>query len=78
MHDLTCCIGILVLMLSFNSKIHLSLTEVSVQGAPVSLACWVGIPDYLVLLVRFIYHTLKYQSRELLSPSHAGLESQFI
>ena len=78
MHYLTCCIGIPVLMLSFNSKIHLSLTEVSVQGAPVSLACWVGIPVYLVLLVSFIYHRLKYQSRGLLSPLLAGLESQFI
>ena len=29
---------------SFNGKFHLLLTEVSVQGAPVSLACWVGIP----------------------------------
>ena len=77
-------------MISFNSKFHLSLTEISVQGAPVSLACWVGIPVYLVLIVSFIYHTLKYhgspdnydrlkyQSRKLLSPLLAGLESQFI
>ena len=36
---------------SFNSKFYLLLTEVSVQGAPVSLACWVGIPVYLVLKV---------------------------
>ena len=65
-------------MISFNSKFHLSLTEESVQGAPISLACGVEIPVYLVLIVRFIYHTLKYQSRELLSPLLAGLESQFI
>ena len=39
---------------TFNSKFHLLLTEVSVQGAPVSLACWVGIPVYLVLAVSFI------------------------
>ena len=63
-------------MLSFNSKFHLSLTEVSVQRAPVSLACWVGIPVYLVLIVSFICHRLKYQSREFLSPLLAGLESQ--
>ena len=50
---------------TFNSKFHLLLTEVSVQGAPVSLASWVGIPVYPVLIVSFIYHTLKYQSREL-------------
>ena len=50
---------------SFNSKFLLILTEVSVQGAAVSLASWVGIPVYLVLIVSFIYHRLKYQSREL-------------
>ena len=32
----------------------------------------------IVLIVRSIFHTLKYQSRELLSPLLAGLESQFI
>ena len=32
------------------------LTEVSVQGASVSLACWVGIPVYLVLIVSFLNH----------------------
>ena len=42
-------------MISFKSKFHLSLTEVSVQGAPVSLACRVRIPVYLVLIVSFIY-----------------------
>ena len=57
---------------------HLLLTEVSVQRAPVSLACWVGIPGYLVLILCFIYYWLKYKSRELLSPLVAGLESQFI
>ena len=31
------------------------MTEVSVQGAPVSLAYWVGIPVYLVLRVNFIH-----------------------
>ena len=44
------------------------MTEVSVQGALVSLACWVGIPVYLVLIVSNNYDKLKYQSRELLSP----------
>ena len=46
----------------FNSQFHLLLTEVSVQGAPVSLACWVAIPVYLVLIVSFICYWLKYQS----------------
>ena len=63
---------------TFNSKYELPETEVSVQGAPVSLACWVGIPVYLLLIVSFNYQRLKYQSRELLSPLLAGLESQFI
>ena len=49
----------------------------SVLGAPVPLACWAGIPVYLVLIVRFNHQTLKYQSRELLSPVLAGFESQF-
>ena len=40
----------------FNSKCHLLWTEVSVQGAPVSLACWAGIPVDLVLIVRVIYY----------------------
>ena len=40
------------------------------------LACWVGIPVYLVLVVSDNYYRLKYQSRELLSPLVAGLESQ--
>ena len=65
-------------MISFNSKFYLSLTEVAVQGAPVSLVCRVEFPVYLVLIVSFIYHTLKYQSRELLSPLLVGLESQLI
>ena len=43
-------------LFSFNSKFHLSLTEVSVQGASVSITSWVGIPVYLVLMVSFIYH----------------------
>ena len=39
------------------------MTEVSVQEALVSLACWVGIPVYLlVLIVGFNYHWLKYPS----------------
>ena len=63
---------------SFNRKFHLLLTEVSVQGAPVSLACCAGIPVYKVLIVSFIYYCLKYQSKELLSPFLTGLESQFI
>ena len=50
---------------SFSSKFHLLLTEVSVQAAAVSLACWVGIPVYLVRIVSFIYYSIKYQSREL-------------
>ena len=41
---------------TFNSKIHLLLTEVSVQEALVSLASWVGIPVYLVLLVSFTFY----------------------
>ena len=65
-------------MISFNSKFHLSLTEVAVQGAPASLACRVEIPVHLVLIVSFLYHTLKYQSRERLSRLLAGLESQLI
>ena len=65
-------------MISINSKFRLSLTEVAVQGAPVSLVCRVEIPVYLVLIVSFIYHTLKYQSSERLSRLLAGLESQFI
>ena len=60
------------------TKFHLLQTEVSVQGAPVSFTCWVGIPVYIVLIVSSIYHRLKSQSRELLSPLLAGLESQFI
>ena len=41
-----------------------------------SLACWVGIPVYyLVLMLHFNYYRLTYQSRELLSPLLAGLES---
>ena len=72
--SLTCWVGIPSLT-RFNSKFHLSWTEVSVQEAPVSLACWVGIPFYLVLIVCCSYHTLKYQSRELLSPLLAGLET---
>ena len=63
---------------SFNKKFHLLLTKVSVQEPSVSLAYWVKIPVYLVLIVSFIYYWLKYQSRELLSPLLAGLESQFI
>ena len=62
----------------FNTMFHLLLTEVSLQGAAVSLASWVGIPVYLFLIVSFIYYGLKYQSRELLSPLLPGLESQFI
>ena len=54
------------------------MTEVSVQEAPVSFACWVGIPVYLLLMVSFIYYWLKDQSRELVSPLLAGVESQFI
>ena len=65
-------------MISFNSKFHLSLTEVAVQEAPVSLACWAGIPVYLALIVSFIYHKLKYLSPGSSSPLLAGLESQFI
>ena len=66
--------------LGIKSKFHLhvSYTEVSVQGAPVFLTCWVGIPVSLVLIVSSIYHRLKYQSRDLLSPLLAGLESHFI
>ena len=74
---LSCLLGWNPSLSSFNSKFHLLLTEVSVQGAPVSLACWAGIPVYLVFIVYFIYHRLKYQSRELLSPLVTGLESQF-
>ena len=36
---------------SFNSKLLLSLTEISVQGATVSLACWVGFLFYLILIL---------------------------
>ena len=50
-------------------KICFVTKGVSVQGAPVSLACWVGIPIYIVFIVSFKYHRLKYQSQELLSPS---------
>ena len=63
---------------SFNSKFHLPYTEVSVQGAPVSLASWDGIPVSLILIVSNNYDRLKIQSRELLFPLFAGLESQFI
>ena len=65
-------------MSSFNGKFHLLLTEVSVQGAPVSIACWVGIPVNLILIVSNNFDRLKIQSRELLTPLLAGLESQFI
>ena len=41
-----------------------------------SLACWVGIPVCLVLIVILNYNRLKYQSMEPLSPLLAGLESQ--
>ena len=75
---LPCLLGWNPSLSSFKSKFHLPLTEVSVQGASVSLACWVGIPVYLVLKVSFIYHWLKYQSREPLCPLLPGLESQFI
>ena len=75
---LPCLLGWNPSVSSFNSKFHLLLTEVSVQRTPVSLACWVGIPVYLVLILSFIYHRLKYQSRELLSLLLAGLESHFI
>ena len=61
-------------MIDYNSKFHLLLTEVSVQGARVSFACWVGIPVYLVLIVSNNYDRLKYHSRELLSPLLDGLE----
>ena len=50
----------------------------SVQGACVSLACWVGIPVYPGLIGKINYHTLKRQFRELLSPLLTGLESEFI
>ena len=50
---LRCLLGWNPGLLSFNSKFYLLLTEVSVQGAPVSLACWVGIPVYLALIVSF-------------------------
>ena len=53
---LPCLLGWNPSLSSFNSKFHLLLTEVSVQGAPVSLACWVGIPVYLVLIVSLIYY----------------------
>ena len=43
-----------------------------------SLGCLVGIPVYLILIVSDNYDRLKFQSRELLSPLLAGLESQFI
>ena len=75
---LPCLLGWNPSLSSFNSKFHLSLTKVSDQGAPVSLACWVGISVYLVLILSCIYYWLKYQSRELLSPLLPGLESQFI
>ena len=48
------------------------------QGAPFFLACWVGIPVYLILTVSNNYDRLKYNSKELLSPLLTGLESQFI
>ena len=38
---------------SFNSKFHLLLTEVSVQGAAVSLSCWVGIPSLSSFISKF-------------------------
>ena len=38
------------------------------------LACWFGIPVYLVLIVSDNYDRLKFQSRELLSSLLAGLE----
>ena len=75
---LPCLLGWNPSLSSFNNTFHLLLTEVSVQKAPVFLACWVRIPVYLVLIIRFIYYGLKYQSRELLSPLLPGLESQFI
>ena len=43
---------------NFKSKFYLLLTEVSVQGACVSLACLVGILVYLVSIVSFIYYCL--------------------
>ena len=66
---------------SLNKKFQVAETEVSVKGAPFSLACWVGIPGFLVLKVSIKYQkssSLKYLSRELLPPLCAGLESQFI
>ena len=53
---LPCLLGWNPSLSSLNSTFYLLLTEVSVQGAPVSLACLVGIPVYLVLIVRFIYY----------------------
>ena len=75
---LSCLLGWNPSLSSLNSKFHLLLTEVSVQGAPVSLDCWVGIPVYIVLIVSNKYDRPNFQSRELLSLLLAGLESQFI
>ena len=61
---------------SVNKKFQVAETEVSVKGAPFSLACWVGIPVSLILIVSNNYDRLKIQFRELLSPFLAGLESQ--
>ena len=63
---------------SYNSKFHLLMTEVSVQEAPVSLACWVGIPVYVVLIGKF-YLLLTEASVQGAPVSLAcGLESHFI
>ena len=65
----------LLVIVSFNCE---SQTDVSVQRVLVSLVCWVGILFYLGLMVSFYYRLKLYQSRELLSPLLAGLESQFV
>ncbi|CAH3184490.1 unnamed protein product, partial [Porites evermanni] len=58
---LPCLLGWNPSLSSFNSKFHLLLTEVSVQGAPVSLACWVGIPVYLVLIFHLLLTEVSVQ-----------------
>ena len=67
----------LIVFVLYKPHYLLLKTEVSVQEACVSLACWVGIPVYLVLIVSLIYYWLKYQSRKLLSPLLAGFYRKF-